>query len=332
MRRKLWLLFFVLVLLIPLTVGCRQAANEIREEQQQTEEQQQEDHTQAIREEWSKSAHAVATNAQEENSPAKRDECMRCHNGQAYVKQVTSADELNVDEPVGQDCDTCHSGHGKEVWASGLVTLPAGEVRDGGGALCMDCHNARKTPDPENRPAPHSSAEADIVIGTNGYHVEGVTYSSSPHTAVKDTCFGCHMADLGGGYPSHTFKADVKPCQSCHQGISDINMKAKADYDGDGSIEGFQEEVDGLLKLLHDTIEAELDGGTFSTGHGQIVFTGKDGNEMSEVSPDLYHAAWNYYLVMNDGSRGIHNPVYVVQLLQQSVLMLGGDLKDAKQL
>lgn len=329
-RKKL--LFFILVLAIPLMiVGCRQAQDPTPEEPPAKEEQQ-EDHTEAIRKEWAESAHATATNADEPNSPAKREECMLCHDGRAFARQIASTEDLSTDEPVGQDCATCHEGHGKEVWESGLAQLPSGEVRDGGGALCMSCHNARKTPDPAARPAPHASAQADIVMGTNGFQVEGVNYSSSPHTAVKDTCFGCHMADLGGGYPSHTFEADVQTCEPCHQGINTINMKAKADYDGDGDLEGFQDEVDGLLKNLHDTIEARLEGGTFASSHGQIVFTAPDGNEMNDVPADLYHAAWNYYLVVNDGSRGIHNPVYVVQLLQQSILMLDGDLKEAKLL
>lgn len=329
-RKKL--LLFILVLAIPIMiVGCRQAPDPTPGESPAKEEQQ-EDHTEAIRKEWAESAHATATNADEPNSPAKREECMLCHDGRAFARQIASTEDLSTDEPVGQDCATCHEGHGKEVWESGLAQLPSGEVRDGGGALCMSCHNARKTPDPAARPAPHASAQADMVMGTNGFQVEGVNYSSSPHTAVKDTCFGCHMADLGGGYPSHTFESDVQACESCHQGIRTINMKAKADYDGDGTVEGFQDEVDGLLKLLHDTIEARLEGGTFTTGHGQIVFTSQDGSEINDVPADLYHAAWNYYLVVNDDSGGIHNPVYAVQLLQQSILMLDGDLKEAKQL
>ncbi|NLC76321.1 MAG: ammonia-forming cytochrome c nitrite reductase subunit c552 [Clostridia bacterium] len=331
MRYKYSLILLVLVAC--LAVGCRQAAdNTPPEPQEPAQEEQQKNPAEAIREEWAKSAHATATNAESPDSPAKREACMRCHDGRAYTMQISSVEDLDTGEPVGQDCDTCHSGHGKEVWQSGLVQLPAGEVRDGGGALCMDCHNARNIPDPENRPAPHASAEADIVMGINGFQVEGKTYGSSPHTAVKDTCFGCHMADLGGGYPSHTFKSDVETCKSCHQGIDTVNMKAKDDYDGDGTVEGFQEEVDGLLKTLHDTIEAKLEGGSFTSGHGRILFQDGNGNDLENVPAELYHGAWNYFLVVNDGSRGIHNPLYVVQLLQQSILMLDGDLGDAKQL
>lgn len=331
MRYKHLLILLALVAL--LAAGCRQADNTPAPAPQQPkqEEQQQKDPTEAIREEWAKSAHATATNADAEDSPAKRDNCIRCHNGKAYAMQISTADEVDTGKPVGQDCETCHSGHGKEVKESGLVQLPAGEVRDGGGVLCMDCHNARNTPDPDKRPAPHASAQSDVVMGMNGYQAEGKTYSSSPHTAAKDTCLGCHMANLDG-HPSHTFKADVEACKSCHQGMDSINRKAQADYDGDGNVEGFQEEIDGLLKMLHDAIEAKLNGGTFTTGHGQILFQDANQNELDNVPAELYYGAWNYFLVSNDGSKGIHNPTYAVQLLQQSILMLDGDLGKAQQL
>ncbi|NLL18630.1 MAG: ammonia-forming cytochrome c nitrite reductase subunit c552 [Clostridia bacterium] len=332
MGHKRWLVLLLVLIITAIAIsGCRQTPDTTPPEPQQQEENQ-ENQTDAIREEWADSAHATVTNADSSNSPAKRDGCIICHDGRAYNKQISSADELDTGEPVGADCETCHTGHGKEVWQSGLVQLPAGEVRDGGGALCMDCHNARSIPDPADRPAPHASAEADIVMGINGFHVEGKTYGSSPHTAVKDTCFGCHMADLGKGYPSHTFRSELETCEQCHKGIDSINMKAKDDYDGDGTVEGFQDEVDGLLKMLHDTIQARLEGGTFTSTHGRIAFMDEKEEEMEEVPAELYHGAWNYYLVANDGSRGIHNPLYVVQLLQQSILMLGGDLGEAKQL
>lgn len=329
MRTKKGLLF-LLVILALFALGCKQTPPPQPEPEKPAKEDQQ-DQISLIQEEWSNSAHATVTDAGDPNSPATRDGCITCHDGRAFAQQIVSAADLDTSEPVAQDCDTCHSDYGKEVWEAGLVNLPSGEVRDGGGALCMSCHNARNVPDPATKTAPHPSTEADILMGTNGYHVEGKNYSNSPHTSVKDTCFSCHTADLGGGYASHTFEADLKTCVSCHQGIDTFNMKAKEDYDGNGQVEGFQDEVAGLQELLKETIEEGLDGGSFAISRGAIVFT-KGEEEITDVPADLYHAAWNYFLTVNDGTKGLHNPEYVVQLLQQSILMLDGDLGAAAEL
>ena len=36
-------------------------------------------------------------------------------------------------------------------------------------------------------------------------------------------------------------------CKNCHGDVKDFNLKAKADYDGNGKVEGVQDEVKGLL-------------------------------------------------------------------------------------
>jgi mono/diheme cytochrome c family protein len=46
-------------------------------------------------------------------------------------------------------------------------------------------------------------------------------------------------------------------CKSCHGAVTDFNMKAKADYDGNGKTEGDQDEVKGLLNTVWKTLEAK---------------------------------------------------------------------------
>jgi hypothetical protein len=47
--------------------------------------------------------------------------------------------------------------------------------------------------------------------------------------------------------------------------------------------------------------------------------------EPAEVSNELYQAGYNYFLVYYDGSLGLHNPLFAVQLLQQSYKVLTGE-------
>lgn len=339
MKRRLPF-FLALVLVLSLALGCAQVKDQADKAKDQAEEGKEnleeqveqltpEQMRDAIEDEWAESGHAKAVNADDPESPAKRDGCLVCHNGNAYQKQVSTMAELKDEEVVGQNCETCHQGHGKEVRDEGSTDIPNGTVAGGQGALCMNCHNARKLPDPGKHPAPHAAAEADMLAGVNGAEIMGKVYLTSAHATLKETCIHCHMAELKG-YPSHTFEAAVEACNKCHDDFDTLNPKARGDYDGDGTVKGIQDEVAGLLEKLKETVEEQLKGGTFESNHGKVVFKDKEGNVHEKIpSEDAYAAAWNYFLVKNDGSLGMHNPVYAVQLLQQTILAMGGDLGDA---
>lgn len=170
------------------------------------------------------------------------------------------------------------------------------EIKDVGlSAVCMECHNGRVTADAvvaETPSFPHYSAAAEAIMGQGGYDF-GEEIPNSPHgqligvTADPEKfggfkpgpCVTCHMAETPGGnqntpeamqVPGHnlvgahsfnmvspdgTFE-HVAVCQSCHAGIETFNFPAKADYDGDGAVEGVQDEVKGLLDLLKEAIVA----------------------------------------------------------------------------
>ncbi len=56
-----------------------------------------------------------------------------------------------------------------------------------------------------------------------------------------------------GSHSFNTVSPDGKfdyaaACKGCHADIKDFNLTAKADYDGNGKIEGVQDEVKGLLE------------------------------------------------------------------------------------
>ncbi len=263
-------------------------------------------------------------------SAAGREGCVVCHDGGAFADNVTDPAELNREFSVAIDCRACHVGQGVELMEAGTVNIPTQEnVQAGLGAQCLFCHNERRAPDitDENRSAPHYSSQAGVFTGTGGIRAEGFDYgSTTAHVNVDDTCVACHMTPTEGGWAGHTFRVDdiQAACGSCHQGIQDFNLQANADYDGDGNTAGFMDEVEGLLVLLEEAINAELDGGTFQVGQGRIQFRGADDEEMA-VEDEVYMAAYNYVLVVQDGSLGLHNPIYAVQLLQQSYRVLTGE-------
>ncbi len=91
----------------------------------------------------------------------------------------------------------------------------------------MTCHNTRNAlHNPDNLPtaysAPHTAAQADVLMGENAYFVPAS--QRSPHSYVKDTCVTCHMEktppppefSFEGGGTNHGFKASLNICADCH--------------------------------------------------------------------------------------------------------------------
>jgi hypothetical protein len=88
-------------------------------------------------------------------------------------------------------------------------------------------------------------------------------------------------------------------------------VKAFADYDGDGVIEGAQDEIRGLLERL----KAKL---PIDSLTGEPITMLKDSLKIKN-RPDLVQGLWNYYFINNDKSLGVHNMKYAVALLQKSL-------------
>ncbi len=160
---------------------------------------------------------------------------------------------------------------------------------------------------------------------------------------VPGPCVTCHMqagpSDAKdpnlyhvGGHSFNTVSPDSKTdygaaCKSCHGAVTDFNMKAKADYDGNGKVEGDQDEVKGLLNKLWSQLEAK--------GFKKVA-TGYPYATMPATMDASLKGAWyNFryvYGVMwsadNPGGEGkaaaIHNFKRSVALLQLSIKDLNG--------
>lgn len=288
-----------------------------------------------ITKEWQGSAHAKAVGAADpKTAPGLRAEggCFFCHNGYAFENEAKDLQGIGILK--GTSCDTCHVGYGQKLMTAGKADLPIGMTEGGKGIMCSRCHNGRgKKPDLKS--APHASVQVDMLKGKSGAEVSGVSYGNSGHASLPESCLSCHMAKDKNGLKDHTFKMNAanidQSCNKCHK-FTSFNPEAKADYDGNGKKEGIQTEVQGLLKVLQPKIVEKLNGGKFVSEHGSIVFQDAKGKALT-TPPDkkVYNAVWNYLFVDADGSKGIHNTRYAVQLLQQSYKELtGSDVPKAE--
>lgn len=284
-----------------------------------------------IASQWAVSPHSGIVNADSPNSPALRDTCVTCHDGQGFANKFTTIDELGGADPSPIGCNSCHLENGVYN-TDGWGHLPGDfTVQAGLGALCMDCHNIRSVPDENNerRAYPHYGTQSAVLTANGAFETQGVVYGSSPHLANPDSCISCHMAKDENGYANHYFNMKVEyvdsACGDCHAGLDTFNRPALGDYDGNGKVEGIQDEVKGLMELVEKEIIARLDNGAGSFDHGGGAFAFLDGKgEPMEVSNLIYKATWNYDLIKSDGSFGVHNPIYAVQVLQETYKMLTG--------
>lgn len=254
-------------------------------------------------------------------------------------------EEQERDWVVATDCRACHTGAGAQIAEEGSVEgIPNLETAEGGqGALCMACHNGWHPPGvSRGEPtAPHYSTQTDMMYAVNtldpgasqgatggaGQDTTGTGESTgtagqgdeemrSPHLEVRDTCVGCHVA--GGDNANHRFEIeDFEGCQreGCHEQDMTDGGDAEEDYDGDGRTEKVTAEVEGLMDTLEQEIIRSAGITSFESAQGQVLFKG---GRLNANGPE-YAAAYNYLYVDKDGSRGIHNTQFTVQLLQDSI-------------
>lgn len=152
-------------------------------------------------------------------------------------------------------------------------------------------------------------------------------------------------------------KYNVASCTQCHTTALDFRVTARGDYDGDGSVEAVQDEIEGLRTAVEDAINVRLaalvgSGYSLTTTRGRIGYTNgtmtrtfpgpsvttsdnpeKPWADLSEAEraewTALYQAAYNVFFVEHDKSHGIHNTGYAVNLLQASYQAVTGSLIGA---
>jgi len=282
--------------------------------------------------------------------------CEGCHEGVAAARRLdgdlsaffggapygTEARADTSEFPImGIGCPVCHDAHDatnpgqiRTVADVQLVTANGESpiITEGGvGKLCMQCHHARRAAEGQITDGyahfgPHANPQADFLAAKSAYF--GVApadfaWAGPSHLNVQNSCKTCHLNSVeynptDGAITGHSFMPTVDACANCHGTITDFDdIKALEDFDGDGTIEGVQSEVSGLMTLLET---AFLANGLDTTG---TDFMGALGDTLRS-SLVVRESGYNYAFVSDDKSMGVHNPDYAIQLLQQSYKHLTG--------
>lgn len=286
--------------------------------------------------EWANSIHASGTSIDYTNRGDGND-CTRCHDQEGFIDFLnTGSVNAPYDVVSAIGCFTCHDPHNRgdmSLRTEDPVTLANGTVfNHGKGNLCVHCHEARSSVSvitltnytvTSSRFGPHHGPQGDMIEGTNLFtDFPSFTAGQSTHkNAVRDACAGCHMGNVQshGGYTvgGHSFNMEdeegnsqVAFCTPCHAtATSKLDFTADQDYDGDGLIEGYQTEVEGLLDTLRVLL---IDQGILNGSTG-LAKTG------TYADGRIVGCYWNYNAVEEDRSLGVHNYKYIVSVLQASI-------------
>jgi hypothetical protein len=266
--------------------------------------------------------------------------CAQCHGEEGYIDYITTGavreysleligvdslgfavyDTINPYPNVSRmNCTTCHDRHSsfdfendgfdyalRNIDAVTLVIDNATVIDfEGASNNCITCHQPRNSyPVPggtdsvsvtSSRYGPHHGPQSTMLEGIMAANIPGSEVYPAVGSATHRTgssCVACHMGestDINEGM--HSWNPTEEACIACHpNGAPD-------------EISGFTADYTTLQNLL--IAEGAL------TASGSAV----PGTYSAEVG----QALWNFRTLLEDKSKGIHNPAYTRALLKNSI-------------
>ena len=211
---------------------------------------------------------------------------------------------------------------------------PSGKY--GAGNACMWCHKSRKDVTQFITAAnnsltsthwgPHEGPQADIYTGLGGYHYVGKTYGTSSHQAFENGCINCHMPAIASTKTSAITRSPriSETCTSagCHATAKSFDVGGGKSAMTAGiqelrvalNLKGWltRSEVAPYVPLsVADLADPQLKLDLTMPG-----VTGLTGDEAGAV--------YNYLLLARGSAGGVHNPLYVRELIFDSVSSITG--------
>lgn len=205
--------------------------------------------------------------------------CKKCH------QDVKKTWEKSVHKKMGINCLSCHKENMK--------------LRKSKKELCVMCHTTREVKAGKSVGMP----QKEVFEGVDNFWTNGKM--SNFHIRSDESCVGCHMPQN----KNHTFeiimpeikdgnkeketkesKEQVDSCTSCHTIIPPELLRRKIDK--------WQRKTENSLKEVKKLLE----------------------KKKQFKDREIYQKAkTNYLLVKNDGSKGVHNYLYVKGLLGAAI-------------
>ncbi len=262
---------------------------------------------------------------------------------------VTVTNDANV--PVV--CATCHDPHATHVYTNVLTgAISTNQVRNPVASLrdyflntndvfatrydpeiniCGQCHNHRGASWTNSLSAPHPSPQYNMLLGTVGELLNGpATNEPAPHALEIETqCVACHMqrVEFQAGPPAvqpdtgHRFRVEsFTVCLDCHEDpeglvafVSNSVSEQLQELKGSLDLWATTKAPDALRKYGVRAWEYTQPG-ALSNGPDDTQ-PGPSPAEPTLIPVNIQNARFNLYLVVLDGSSGVHNAPHTAALL-----------------
>ena len=292
--------------------------------------------------------------------------CAKCHSATGQPEFITEGVVTSQPASNGLTCGTCHNDvQNFTLYEVPAVRFPSGATvsfgeRDSAANMCMNCHQGRESTVSVNRligDLPGDEVSEDLrflnihyfaagatLFGTEvkgAYEFAGKEYTGfNEHVGTFNSCTECH--------DTHALQIVIDDCGECHEGADSLEglrtiRMTDVDYDGDGdTTEGVYGEIDTMRDRLYAAIQTyAIDVvGTpilYDAHAYPYWFADTDGNGrvndeeggFASWTPNLLRAAYNYQDSQKDPGGFAHNSSYVLQILFDSIQVVGGDVTGA---
>jgi len=212
--------------------------------------------------------------------------------------------------------------------------------------VCAQCHNHRGAVWTSSSRPPHHSPQYNILLGTVGELAGGnAATNSSPgtHHLAEKQCVTCHMqtAEHQDGPPEiaavtgHKFTMDsYEACAKCHGTAA--NAETLRNLILTPAITNLVNSVKGNL----DNWATNMAPASLRVKYGPRAWeytnpgelspggSGPNSTEQALIPDNIKIARFNLYLVVNDGSLGVHNPHHCLELLNYANNRVRQELND----
>jgi hypothetical protein len=212
--------------------------------------------------------------------------------------------------------------------------------------VCAQCHNRRGASWTDTAAPPHKSPQYNMMIGTVGELTSGAKPNfPATHSRLEKQCVACHMPDVAHAGPpdvpplaSHTFAVtSFELCAQCHRDATNAQNLVTAVQEAttmniaivkSGLDEWARTKAPPLLLAKYGTRAWEY------TTPGELSPGGPGPNKTEQaLIPDIIKKArFNLYVVLQDGSYGVHNGPFSVELLDAAYDWIQTALKPQRTL
>jgi len=224
--------------------------------------------------------------------------------------------------------------------------------------ICAQCHNDRGAAWTDTSRAPHNSLQYNFLLGSIGELLGGSatfnpgTHAGLPSSAINsisgtfyltNQCVSCHMQNDSSGGHNHFFEVTTNTvCFNCHVTDPEFleqNFLTPAISNNVvtllTALNRWAAKQTNSLLATHGVVAWEYTnpGGltwrTNSAGNvtgwtlnNPVAFTGPGAAGQALIPDRVKRTRFNLYLVLNDGSFGVHNPTLAINLLNAAQIWM----------